>query len=234
MIRAHHLAIVPLALGLAGCLSHPLPPPAPFHAYGKDSAWDLIIDDRNITFIAAGQQPVVQAKPPAIIGIAGEIYKTPRINVNTVHGTCTASGRTYRDSVQVTVDGKAYEGCGGEAGGAVAEGVPGGALEGRAWRVVEINGRPTPAAGDYSLSFRSDGRLGAKFGCNSIGGSFVRTGAVVTAGEMMATRMACADPAGSFEADGLKVLDQPMTLSWNGSSAVLSNAIGRIVLAPAS
>jgi len=101
------------AIALGGCLPHPPPPAAPYHALGQDSAWDLIIDDKNVTFIAAGQQPVVQPKPQVIVGIAGEIYQTPRINVNIVHGQCALNGRTYPDRVQVAVDGAQHEGCGG-------------------------------------------------------------------------------------------------------------------------
>ena len=39
-----------------------------------------------------------------IIGFAGEIYQTPRINVNIVHAQCSdgMSDRTYPDKVQVT------------------------------------------------------------------------------------------------------------------------------------
>lgn len=107
------LSLIPLPLLLSACLSHPPPPPAPYHAHGKDSRWDLIIDDRNVTFIAAGQTPVVQPKPKVIIGIAGEIYQAGRIGVNIVHGGCTIGDRTFADRVQVTVDGRPYEGCGG-------------------------------------------------------------------------------------------------------------------------
>ena len=63
----------------------------------------------------SGSQPVVQPTPPVIHGVAGEIYQTPRINVNIVHGPCSdgMSDRTYPDKVQVTVDGHAFNGCGG-------------------------------------------------------------------------------------------------------------------------
>ena len=101
------------AASLAGCLPHPPPPPAPYHAVGKDSQWDLVIDDKNVTYLAPGRQPVVQPKPQVIIGIAGEIYQTPRINVNIVHGQCTLDDRTFPDRVQVSVDGTQHEGCGG-------------------------------------------------------------------------------------------------------------------------
>jgi hypothetical protein len=107
------VAIVGLAVLTTGCLTPPPPPPAPYHAVGQDTAWNLIIDDKNVTYIGPGQQPVLQPVPKVIVGIAGEIYQTARINVNIVHAQCLAGARTYPDQVQVTVDGAQHEGCGG-------------------------------------------------------------------------------------------------------------------------
>ena len=98
---------------LGGCLSHPPPPEAPYHAVGANGQWHLIIDDKHVTFIPAGQQPIREPKPQKIIGVAGEIYQTPRINVNIVHSACALDGRSYRDRVQVYVNGVQHEGCGG-------------------------------------------------------------------------------------------------------------------------
>ena len=107
--------IAPAAFLLSACLSHPAPAPAPYRAVGQEPGWTLIIDDRDLTFIPADGQPVRQPKPRAIVGIAGEIYQTPRIGVNIVHTACTdvMSGQAYRDRVQVDVDGRRFEGCGG-------------------------------------------------------------------------------------------------------------------------
>ncbi|QIL02238.1 hypothetical protein G7078_05175 [Sphingomonas sinipercae] len=113
MKLARLAALAPLFAAAGACGPHPPPPPAPYHALGIDSAWHLIIDDKNVTYIGVGAQPVLQPRPQAIIGIAGEIYQTPRINVNIVHGPCVANSRTYPDSVQVTVDGTQHRGCGG-------------------------------------------------------------------------------------------------------------------------
>lgn len=108
--------LAPVGLLLSACLSHPAPPTAPYRAIGQEPGWTLIIDDRDLTFIPASGQLVRQPKPQAIIGIAGEIYRTPRIGVNIVHATCTdaMSGQVYRDRVQVDVDGRRFEGCGGD------------------------------------------------------------------------------------------------------------------------
>ena len=104
-----------LATPLAACMPIPAPPPPPYHAVGTEPFWNLLIDQRDITFTQPGAQPIRQPKPQAIIGIAGEIYQTPRINVNIVHGQCSdgMSDRVYPDKVQVTVDGRRFEGCGG-------------------------------------------------------------------------------------------------------------------------
>jgi hypothetical protein len=107
------IALLLAPLSLAGCLPHPPPPPAPYHAVANGGAWHLVIDDKHVTFLPAGQQPIREPKPPVIGGIAGDIYQTPRINVNIVHGSCVIGGRTYPDRVQVYVDGVQHEGCGG-------------------------------------------------------------------------------------------------------------------------
>ena len=103
------------ALLLAGCLSHPAPPPAPYRAIGTEPFWNLLIDPINLTFTQPEGAPITQRTPKVIIGIAGEIYQTPRISVNIVHATCSdgMSDRVYPDKVQVTVDGRQYNGCGG-------------------------------------------------------------------------------------------------------------------------
>jgi uncharacterized membrane protein len=100
---------------LAACVKVPAPPPPPYHGIGTEPFWNLLIDEHDITFVQAGQQPVQQPTPKVIVGIAGEIYRTPRIDVNIVHAPCTdgMSDRVYPDKVQVTADGRRFDGCGG-------------------------------------------------------------------------------------------------------------------------
>ena len=109
------LWIAPVAALASGCMSYPAPAPAPYHAVGTEPFWNLLIDEHNLTFTLAGSQPVLQPTPQVIHGFAGEIYQTPRINVNIVHGPCSdgMSDRTFPDKVQVTVDGHHFNGCGG-------------------------------------------------------------------------------------------------------------------------
>jgi uncharacterized membrane protein len=109
------LLLLSVAVGLSNCAPLPPPPPPPYHAVGTEPFWDLLIDERNLTFTLSGSEPVLQRTPQVIHGFAGEIYQTPRINVNIVHGACSdgMSDRSYLDKVQVTVDGHRFNGCGG-------------------------------------------------------------------------------------------------------------------------
>jgi uncharacterized membrane protein len=106
------LAALPL---LAACAPVPPAPSAPYHGVGTEPFWSVVIDERNVTFTLAGEQPIVQPKPKPIVGIAGEIYRTARIDVNVVHARCSdgMSDRIYPDTLQVTVDDKRFNGCGG-------------------------------------------------------------------------------------------------------------------------
>ena len=110
-------ALFPIAaaIALAGCMSIPAAPPPPYHAVGTEPFWNLLIDEHNITFVVPDGPQVTQPTPRVIVGIAGEIYRTPRINVNIVHGQCSdgMSDRVYPDKVQISVDGKQFHGCGG-------------------------------------------------------------------------------------------------------------------------
>ncbi len=112
MKSARSLAACAAAGLLAACGAHPAPPVAPYHGI-SDQGWHLIIDDKHVTYIGAGQAPILQARPQAIAGAAGDIYQTPRINVHVSRAPCVVGGRTYPDRVQVTVDGVVSNGCGG-------------------------------------------------------------------------------------------------------------------------
>lgn len=109
------IAFAPMLI-LTACLSHPPPAAPPYRATGTEPFWNVLIDPINITFIEPEAAPIIQRTPPVINGFAGPIYQTPRIGVNIVRGQQCSDGmsdRVYPDRVQVTVDGRRFEGCGG-------------------------------------------------------------------------------------------------------------------------
>ena len=106
-------------------------------------------------------------------------------------------------------------------------------LSGTSWRVVLINGRPTPATANYSMRFDVNGGIGAHFGCNSMGGRYRMVGGTLTVSDLASTLMGCPEPAASFEAQGSAVLRQPVQVSFTSNERMgLSNAAGSIALDP--
>jgi uncharacterized membrane protein/heat shock protein HslJ len=232
MTRMKHLLALLPAVALSACMAPPPPPPMTpnppgdeYRALGTEPFWNLTIDPQQMVFTRPDAPPLAQPTPRVIVGFAGEIYRTPRLNVNIVHAQCNdgMSDRTYRDKVQVEVDGQHFDGCGG---GAMA---PATGLAGTTWHIASVNSRVTPAQGDYSMRF-DEGRLAAKFGCNNMGGAYTQDADILHLGPVMATRMACPDM--SFEDQGSAILAQPLTLTWSGGDHLtLSNGVGRIELA---
>lgn len=207
--------------------------PAPYHAVGTEPGWSLDIDSRTMRFSGAyGQNPVSVATPRVIVGFAGEIYQTPRLNVNVVHGRCSdgMSDRTYPDKVQVTADGHPYSGCGGPDDRLGSPGTMSSTpLADSRWHVVSINDRPTPLRGDYNLDFTRD-QVSAKFGCNSIGGRYALDRDMLSTDRLIGTEMACAEPAMAFESQGSAVLASPARVRWSPGHLTLTNNAGIIEL----
>jgi heat shock protein HslJ len=224
------LFALPLSALVTACMAYPPPPPitpgppgGAYRAVGTEPFWDLTIDPVRMVFTDRGNNvQVVQPTPRVIVGFAGEIYQTPRISVNIVHQPCNdgMSDRTFRDKVQVTVDGRLFNGCGGETIAAAT-------LANTRWRVAAVNDRSTPSQGDFYLNFDAD-RFSAKFGCNGMGANYRQDGDLIVPGPVMGTKMACPDM--SFEIAAGQVLSQPLRLTWAGSDRLrLSSGPGRTI-----
>lgn len=207
--------------------------PAPYHAVGTEPGWSLDIDSRTMRFSGAyGQNPISVATPRVIVAFAGEIYQTPRLNVNIVHGRCSdgMSDRVYPDKVQVTADGRQYNGCGGVDDRLGSPGTMSSTpLADSRWHVVSINGRTTPLRGDYHLDFTAT-QLSAKFGCNGMGGAYVLDRDMLSTDRLIGTQMACAEPAMGFESQGSAVLRSPARVRWSPGHLTPTNNAGIIEL----
>ena len=120
-MRALVLAATLLLSGCATVPSAPVETGATYRAVGTEPFWALKLDGRQMVFAeAASGVPVIEPQPRAIHGFAGDIYQGKRISLNIVHGQRCSDGmsdRIYPDKVQVRVDARAFEGCGGEAMG---------------------------------------------------------------------------------------------------------------------
>ena len=97
-------------------------------------------------------------------------------------------------------------------------------------------GRQVPAEGDYSVRFEDGGNLGAKFGCNSMGGHYSISRTTLEVSDLMQTLMGCPEPAATFESQGSAILRAPMQMSRSASDRapyeylLLKNQAGEIIL----
>lgn len=103
-----------------------------------------------------------------------------------------------------------------------------GVVAGTDWRVVAVNGRATPAAGEFFMNFE-ERRFGAKFGCNGMGGDYIQRGDIIDPGPVIGTQMACPDM--TYENQAGAVLASDMRAVWNGPAELrLVNSSGSIAL----
>ena len=106
-------------------------------------------------------------------------------------------------------------------------------LAGTRWRVVAVNGQAITEFGDYSMRFDANGQVGARFGCNSMGGHYRLVGDVLIVTDLASTLMGCPPPSAGLERAGAAVLGQPMRIAFTSNERMyLSNAAGSIALDP--
>lgn len=207
------------------------PKPAAYFALGTEPGWTLEITPERLGYNGDyGETKIAVANPGARPSFNGERYVTDRLTVDVTHATCSdgMSDRRYRDTVTVTADGKTVKGCGGGI-------LPPGELAGTRWTFVSIGG--APVADDRPTSLQFDGeRLSGSAGCNRFSGSYKVEGRTLTAGPLMATKMACPGAGMMQESAFFALMRGPVTLSFpsdgtleitgaDGQTAVLKRAI---------
>ena len=97
------------------------------------------------------------------------------------------------------------------------------------WTVIAINDRPTPGAG-YFVYFAGS-KISAKFGCNSISGTWRLNGDHLSTSDLMQTEMGCPEPAMTFEQLGSAVLNSNMRIERTaGETMSLISEAGSIHL----
>lgn len=225
------LTLAALTPAKAEAQARPQAPAGTYKALGTEPFWALTITPQTLKFETPGGRPVSVPTPRVIHGFAGDIYKTRRIDVNIVHKRCSdgMSDNTYPDTVQVTVDGRRYEGCGGTPAVALPRSVVDGS-----WRVQSIAGRPVVPGTRVTMNF-ADGRVTGNTGCNSFNGSFRLEGGRLNAGPLATTRRACMGRLqNAQERDLLALMGERLSVSRNrAGKLVMTGRGGRtIVLEP--
>ncbi len=181
-----------------------------YEARGTEPGWALTIDGATMRY--EGDYGSVNISEPAPAGFrpAPGTYAGSRLKLTVTPGPCSdgMSDLVYRQTVRLVADGKTVDGCGGGT-------VPPDGLAGTSWTVTAINGRATPGGQDYFLNFAAND-LSARFGCNSISGSYRVNGDHVWTTGLVQTEMACAGPAMTLERLGSAVLSSNMRVEPMG------------------
>lgn len=115
---------------------------------------------------------------------------------------------------------------------------PPAALEGTAWRLVDIGGQPSPAGTDSSrhpgFTLLAEGhKVQGSAGCNRMMGTYELEGGKLKFGPLATTRMAC--PARETETAFLKALGATTRYELSGNSLTLfgrDTAVARLESGP--
>ncbi len=193
----------------------------PYKAVGTEPFWSATIDAREIVFQPMEGRPTRVTRPRPIVGINGELYRTPRLTLDITHVRCSdgMSDRSYRDTVRVTIGRQIYKGCGG---GIVSEGQAS-AIDGN-WRVERVLGAPVVRGASVTIAFTGE-RVSGNTGCNSFNGTFRMERGRVTAGPLMTTRRACAGRAAQQqEAALIRILGKRLSVTTNRAGKLVLTA----------
>ncbi|QIG80578.1 META domain-containing protein [Stakelama tenebrarum] len=195
----------------------------PYRAIGTEPFWSLTIDADTMRFERPDHPPLVRERPQARVALASQNFATRDMLVQVFSARSCSDGmsdRTYPDTVQVTVNGTRYRGCGGTP--AEAATADSSAILDGSWRIVSIAGE---AIDDEHATIRfQDGRISASAGCNRMGGSFRFENDRLVTGAMMSTRMACPAPLMARESALSALLGQPLAYSTDAAERLILTA----------
>ncbi|HEV2865914.1 MAG TPA: META domain-containing protein [Allosphingosinicella sp.] len=202
-----------------------------YRAVGVEQNWTLTIADGVLRFERPGHEPVSAPASPPERTEYGDRYQAGPVTVETIPYPCRdpLSGARYRDSVEVTVSGEEFGGCGGRI-------FPADSLEFTSWHFSAIDGHPTQLTGDllrdgrYAVDF-GPGMLVGYSGCNRFHANYVRDGNRLTVSLQGRGITRCAPPIGPLEQRLFEILSQPLEISFADSEALtLSGPQGSIRL----
>jgi len=204
-------AVLPLLL--AGCATMTASGDDSYSALGTEPFWSISIENGRMTYETPEGGFSVPAPRSRETG-SGRIYETRRITLHAWNEECSdgMSDNRYPQRVRAVVDGRVLDGCGGRA-------LAPETLAGTGWSIVAIDGE-TVSGENYHLQFEQ-GRLSGQAGCNRFSGPFGVSGDRLSAGPLIATRMACEEPRMRHERAVMSVLEGSPSISYADGTTLL-------------
>lgn len=99
-----------------------------------------------------------------------------------------------------------------------------------AWRPVRLGEMRLPDDTEMYLQFGADGKITGHGGCNRFFGDYDLTGEELKIGPLGATRMACPEPAMSFEISFLEAIQAAVAAAATADRLALKNDKGDTVV----
>ena len=197
--------------------------PAAYLALGTEPGWTLEITPARLNYDGDyGATKIMVPNPGAKPSLNGRTYVSDRLSVVIKQAPCSdgMSDRRFADTVRVIADGKTLQGCGGKI-------LPPDTLAGSNWTFVSIGG--VAVAKDRPTSLQFDGvRLSGSAGCNRFSGRYSAADGNLTAGQLMATEMACPGPGMTQEAAFFQLMAAPVSLTFaDDGTLILTGSAGR-------
>lgn len=197
--------------------------PAPYFALGTEPGWTLEITPDRLNYDGDyGATKIMVPNPGAKPSLNGRTYVSDRLSVVIKTAPCSdgMSDRRYADRVRLVADGKTLNGCGGAI-------LPPETLAGSNWTFVSIGG--VAVAADRPTSLQFDGtRLSGSAGCNRFSGGYSAVDGTLTAGPLMATKMACPGAGMTQESAFFKLMAAPVSLTFGeDGTLILTGSAGQ-------
>ncbi|EGV19920.1 META domain-containing protein [Thiocapsa marina] len=162
----------------------------PFRATGNEPFWSLDLTDKRVelnTDLGETRINVALTEPELLED--GRRYRNliedGNLVVSIFDRPCvdTMSGMPHPATVEIRLDDRRLEGCGGD---------PATFLQGPEWVVEDIGGGGIIDRSRVTLNFGADGRLWGRASCNTYQGEYRLTGESLTVALSATTMMACA------------------------------------------
>jgi heat shock protein HslJ/uncharacterized lipoprotein YbaY len=205
-------------------------PTTPFRASGNEPFWSLDLTDKRVELNTdLGETRINVALTEQELLEDGRRYRNliedGDLVVSIFDRPCvdTMSGMPHPATVEIQLDDRRFEGCGGD---------PATLLQGPEWVVEDIGGGGIIDRSRVTLNFGADGRLWGRASCNTYQGEYTLTGETLTLALSATTMMACAPALMDQELKVFDLLGRIRTFALDQTGALILKADdGRTLLA---
>jgi heat shock protein HslJ/uncharacterized lipoprotein YbaY len=200
----------------------------PLRASGNEPFWTLELTDKRVVLTTdLGETRIDVALTEQELLDDGRRYRNliedGDLTISIFDRPCvdSMSGMPHPATVEVRLDDRRLEGCGGD---------PAALLQGPEWVVEDIGGGGIIDRSRVTLSFDTEGRLWGRASCNRYQGEYTLTGETLTLAVSATTMMACAPALMDQERKILDLLPRIRSFRMDPTGALVLEIDGRPAL----